>query len=112
MSELINTRLDSVFESIMHRATETMMRIIRPEARRIHSELEELRIEHATLQGELQRVREQLARTARIARRLDRAGRAMGMYEFDDNDGNPNVDHADSYFYPARSDASNWQWPR
>ena len=88
------------------------MRIIRPEARRIYSELEELRLQHSTLQEELIRVREQQARTARIARRLDRAGRAMGIYEFDDHDRNPNVDPADMYFDPARSDASNWQWPR
>ena len=85
----------------MQRASESLMRIIRPEARRVHSELEELRIQHTNLQGEFQRFRVQLARTSRVARRVDRAWRAMGMYGDAHDDDNLDL---------ARNGASYWEW--
>ena len=85
----------------MQRASESLMRIIRPEARRVHSELEELRIQHTNLQGEFQRFRVQLARTSRVARRVDRAWRAMGMYDDAHDDDNLDL---------ARNGASDWEW--
>ena len=116
---MLNTRLDSVFESVMQRSTAALMEVIRPQARHLYSELgevraahmelraahaslaermqrelTELRTEDANLRVTMQRVRQDVGQGQRMARRLDRAARDLGFY-------------ADA---AARNNASDWDW--
>ena len=104
----------------MQRSTAALMGVIRPQARHLYSELgevraahmelrtahaslaeqmqrelTELRTEHANLLVTMQRVRQDVGQGQRMARRLDRAARALGFYADAD----------------ARNNASNWDWP-
>ena len=62
------------------------MRMIRPEARRVYRELEDLRTQNADLRGEVQRLTNQISETSRIARRLVQVQRAMGLFDIDIDD--------------------------
>ena len=99
VADMIDTRLSGIIETILERLTGKFLEIVR-------TETEELRTVNAELRREQTRVNEHLARTARIARRLDRAGRALGLY--DEEDQNPQA-----YQQPADSSqgyASYYPW--
>ena len=108
---MIDTRLSRMIENMLERVMGSFLGIVRTEVQRHASELEELRTVYAELREEQSRVRVHLDRIGRIARRLDRAGRALGLY--DDEDRNPQPDqHTNAW--PASSsqgDAIYWPWP-
>ena len=110
VADLIDKRLSRVIENILEWFMGNFLEIVRTEARNHARELDELRTVYAELREEQSRVRVHLDRTGRIARRLDRAGRALGLYE--DEVLNPQPDqHTNAW--PAGSsqeDASSWPW--
>ena len=111
---MLNTRLESIFESVMQRTSATLMEVIRPQARRVYRELEEARTAHESLVEAVERMRtehadrlhrlnSELGQASRLARRLDRAARDMHYYEVAQDA------HARNF-----NDASNgdWEWQR
>ena len=108
---MIDTRLSRVIENILERVMGNFLDTVRTEARNHAVELNELRTVYAELREEQSRVRVHLDRTGRIARRLDRAGRALGLY--DDEAHNPQPDEY-TIAWPASSsqgNASIWPYP-
>ena len=96
VADMIDNRLSGIIETILERLTGKFLEIVR-------TETEELRTVNAELRREQTRVNEHLARTARLARRLDRAGRAIGFYDEEDPSVPPPPPYPQAYpqaYYP------------